>query len=85
MVGQKLLFKYVIAGVIQFNQGASKVTFKARGRAISKAVSAAEILRSRFLQELVEIDSVRIGRKIIREEKGERLVSTIEITLARKN
>ncbi|HDD34171.1 MAG TPA: DNA-binding protein, partial [Thermofilaceae archaeon] len=45
LVGQKPVMNYVLAAVIQFNQGAQRVILKARGRSISKAVDAAEIVR----------------------------------------
>jgi len=84
LVGQKPVMNYVLAAVIQFNQGAGKVLFKARGRSISKAVDAAEIVRSRFLPGQVDITEVNIGSEKVGEPGKERVVSTIEITLEKK-
>ncbi len=41
---------YVLAVLTQFNSGATEVSIKARGRAISRAVDVAEIVRKRFCQ-----------------------------------
>lgn len=84
LVGNKPTMNYVLATVIQFNQGASKVSIKARGKAISKAVDAAQITQSRFLQGQVEVKDVKIGTERVGEPGQERNVSTIEIVLARK-
>ena len=84
LVGQKPVMNYVLATVIQFNQGAQRVILKARGRAISKAVDAAEIVRTRFLQGQVDIASIKIGSEKVGEPGKERIVSIIEIVLERK-
>ncbi len=84
LVGNKNVMNYVLATVIQFNQGAKRVTIKARGRAISKAVDTAEIVRSRFLQGEVDVTDVRIGSEEIGDEANRRMVSVIEIILERK-
>ena len=73
---------YVLACVIQFNQGAKEVRIVARGRAISKAVDVAEIVRQRFLPEGVKLGKITLGTETMgttAEEK--RNVSTIEIQL----
>jgi len=74
---------YVLATVIQFNQGVQRVLIKARGRAISKAVDTAEITRTRFLQNQVDIKNIKIGSEKVGEPGKERTVSTIEIVLER--
>jgi len=84
LVGQKSVMNYVLATVIQFNQGVKRVSLKARGRAISKAVDAAEIVRTRFLPGNVDIAAVKIGSEKVGEPGKERVVSTIEIVLERK-
>ena len=83
LVGQKPVMNYVLAAVIQFNQGAKKVVFKARGRSISKAVDAAEIVR-RFMEGKVDITAVNIGSEKVGEPGKERVVSTIEIIVEKK-
>ncbi len=83
-VGNKNVMNYVLATVIQFNQGVKRVTIKARGRAISKAVDTAEIVRSRFLKDEVDVKEIRIGSEQIGDENNKRTVSVIEIVLERK-
>ena len=86
-VGRKPPTNYALAVVTAFNaSNAEKVVLKARGRAISTAVDAAEITRQRFLKD-VEIDKIEIGSEDVpgREENRTRTVSTIEITLKRSS
>ncbi len=52
-VGDKPVMNYVLAVMTQFNKPVSSVILKARGRAISRAVDAAEITRNRFMPNLV--------------------------------
>uniref|UniRef100_A0A7C4FBN4 DNA/RNA-binding protein Alba n=1 Tax=Thermofilum pendens TaxID=2269 RepID=A0A7C4FBN4_THEPE len=84
LVGNKSVMNYVLATVIQFNQGAKRVLIKARGRAISRAVDVAEIVRNRFLKDEVDIAGVRISSEPVGEGEKRRNVSTIEIILERK-
>ena len=84
-VGQKPPMSYVLAVVTQFNTGGSdEVILKARGRAISTAVDAAEITRNRFFTD-AELKEVKIGTEsITNEEERTSNVSSIEICLAKK-
>ena len=80
-VGNKNLMSYVLACVTQLNRGASEIVVKARGRAISRAVDVAEVLKNRFLKE-VGIEDVQIGTEVIRTAEGKDInVSAIEITI----
>ncbi|WP_424359612.1 DNA-binding protein Alba [Methanocella sp. MCL-LM] len=82
-VGNKPVMNYVLAAVTQFNEGAKEVTIKARGRAISRAVDTAEVVRHRFLTD-VQIDRIQISTEELDSEKGEKInVSSIEIFLKR--
>ena len=86
-VGRKPPTNYVMAVVTAFNvSNAEQIVLKARGRAISTAVDAAEITRRQFLKD-VEIDKIEIGSEDIqvKEENRTRTVSTIEITLKRSS
>ncbi|NIN51793.1 MAG: DNA-binding protein Alba [Nitrososphaeria archaeon] len=81
-IGKKPLMSYALAALLQFNAGHNEVIIKARGRAISKAVDVAEIIRRRLFADRVDIGDVRIGTEIVGEDM--RNVSTIEIVLGRK-
>jgi len=84
-VGQKPVMNYVLATLTQFNEGAEKVILKARGKAISRAVDVAEIVRNRFLPN-VDIENIKIDTEELESEQGRKVnVSTIEIVLAKKS
>jgi archaea-specific DNA-binding protein len=81
-VGNKPPMSYVLAVVTQFNGGSDSVYIKARGRAISRAVDTAEIVRNRFVKDAV-IKDIQIGTESITNEEGRSSnVSSIEITLS---
>ena len=84
-VGSKPPMSYVLAIITQFNtSGSDEVVIKARGRAISTAVDAAEITRNRFATDK-EVKEIKIGTESITNEEGRTSnVSTIEISLAKK-
>ncbi len=79
-IGTKPVMNYVLAVITQFNMGSGEVTLKARGKAVSRAVDAAEITKNRFLQNVVVRD-IRIGTEELQAESGTINVSTIEIVL----
>jgi DNA-binding protein len=82
-VGNKPPMSYVLAVVTQFNSGSNEVVIKARGRAISRAVDAAEITRNRFVTD-AKIKEIRIGTEAITNEEGRTSnVSSIEIALTK--
>jgi archaea-specific DNA-binding protein len=83
-VGNKPPMSYVLAVVTQFNGGSDIVMIKARGRAISRAVDTAEIVRNRFVKD-AKVKDIVIGTEIITNEEGRSSnVSSIEITLSTK-
>ena len=83
-VGNKPPMSYVLAVVTQFNGGSDEVVIKARGRAISRAVDAAEITRNRFVTN-AKIKDIKIGTESITNEEGRNSnVSSIEISLSVK-
>ena len=82
-VGKKPTMNYVLAVVTQFNSGTNAVVLKARGRAISKAVDVAEIVRNRFVPTL-KYGNVKIGTETLQSEKGDTNVSSIEIEMKRE-
>jgi DNA-binding protein len=83
-VGNKPVMNYVLATLTQFNEGAEEVVVKARGKAISRAVDVAEIVRNRFLPN-VGVKEIKIDTEELDSEQGRKVnVSTIEITLAKQ-
>ncbi|HHN81759.1 MAG TPA: DNA-binding protein Alba [Methanomicrobia archaeon] len=80
-VGNKPPMSYVLAVTTQFNNGANEVVLKARGKAISRAVDVAEIVRNRFIPEAL-VDAITTGtEELPRKEGGTTNTSTIEIVL----
>ena len=81
-IGNKPTMSYVSAIVLQFTSGRREVSLKARGKAISKAVDVAEIVRNKFLQDL-KVKNTIIGTQEI-DDGGEKIsVSSIEIILVK--
>lgn len=82
-IGQKPVMNYVLAVVTQFNNGSREVAIKARGRAISKAVDTAEVVRNKFLTD-VQVKEIKIGTEELTRGEGEVInVSSIEVFLNR--
>jgi len=81
-VGRKETMAYVLAVVTKFSAGEKTVTVKARGRAISRAVDVAEIVRQRFVTD-TNVTDIQIATEEVQDEKGVMRVSSIEITLAK--
>ncbi len=79
-IGRKPAMNYVLAVVTQFNSGSKEVVVKARGRAISRAVDVAEIVRNRFVPD-AKIKNIEIATEAIEEEGRTANVSSIEIFL----
>ncbi|MDI6723844.1 MAG: DNA-binding protein Alba [Methanobacterium sp.] len=82
-IGNKPVMNYVLAVVTQMNGGTSEVILKARGRAISRAVDVAEIVRNRFISD-VDIGNIDICTEEIMSNEGTATnVSAIEIQLCK--
>ena len=86
-IGSKTPMDYVLAIITGLSaSNAKEITLKARGRAITTAVDAAEITRRRFLKDL-KISRITIGTEEMPAREGEgraRMVSTIEIALTKE-
>jgi DNA-binding protein len=83
-IGNKPVMNYVLAVVTQMNGEFSEVILKARGRAISRAVDTAEIVKNRFLTD-VEVGNINISTEEILNNEGiSSNVSAIEINLTRQ-
>jgi len=83
-IGKKATMNYVLAVVSQVNSGCNDVCIKARGRAISKAVDVAEIVKNRFVHGL-DYKDVKIATETLPGlDGGSANVSSIEIYLSAK-
>ncbi|MCC7572033.1 MAG: DNA-binding protein Alba [Candidatus Methanofastidiosum sp.] len=83
-VGSKPVMNYVLAVVTQLNnKETDNVVIKARGRAISRAVDVAEIVRNKFVVD-VNVQQISTSTETItRDDNSSANVSAIEITLKR--
>ena len=83
-IGKKPFMNYVTGVVMQFNSGVNKVTVKARGKYISRAVDVAEVVRNRFVKES-KLDEIKIASEEFEGDDGKKVrISTIEITLVKE-
>ena len=79
-IGNKPVMNYVLAVVTQINEFDS-VTLRARGKAISRAVDTAEIVRNSFVQE-ADVTDIQISTEEVENYNDEKTnVSVIEIKI----
>ena len=83
-VGSKPVMNYVLAVVTQFGEGSESVCIRARGKAISRAVDTAEIVRNRFVPEAV-IKDIRISTEEVENYNNTTNVSIIEILIEKSD
>lgn len=82
-IGTKPVMNYVLAVVTQMNGGTSEVMLKARGRAISRAVDVAEIVRNKFILD-AELRNIDISTEEVSNREGSNSnISAIEIQLSK--
>lgn len=82
-VGTKPVMAYVLAVVTQFNEGSKEVIIKARGRAISRAVDTAEVVRNKFLRD-TKVKEIKTGTEELDGREGGKIsTSSIEIFLTK--
>lgn len=80
-VGSKPVMNYVLVVVTQFNEGNNGVVLRARGKAISRAVDTAEIVRNRFVPDS-DVTDIQISTEEIENFNNEKTnVSIIEISM----
>ena len=80
-VGSKPVMNYVLAVVTQFNEGNNGVVLRARGKAISRAVDTAEIVRNRFVPDS-DVTDIQLSTEEIENFNNEKTnVSIIEISM----
>jgi len=82
-IGRKPVMAYCLAVMTALKAEDSEVTLMARGRAISKAVDVAEVVRNQFVADL-SVKDIRIGTERLENEDGSpRNISNISIQLAK--
>ena len=82
-IGRKPVMAYCLAVMTALRDDNAEVTLMARGRAISKAVDVAEVVRNQFLSDL-SISDISIGTEQLEtEEGGQRNISNIAISMAK--
>jgi len=84
-IGKKPLMAYVTSTLIQLaNQ--PKISIKARGLSIGRAVDVAQIIARKTENAGYSIGNITIGSELLKSEDGrDRNVSTIEIEVKRNN
>jgi len=86
-IGKKPFMRYIMAAMaIILNEKPSKIRIVARGRAISRAVDLAEVLRTRYLPGIIDVEDIKISTDEIQNQETGRVdrVSTIEIVMSLK-
>ena len=84
-IGSKPPMTYVMVVISAFrDSGSDHVVLKARGRAISRAVDVAEILRNRYMPDVKATEIVSGTEQLPSHDGGTRGVSTLSITLERE-
>ncbi len=79
-VGRKPSMAYVLGVLTQFSDGQKEVHIRARGKAISRAVDVAEIVKKRFATD-AKITDIQTGTEEMEtQEKTKLNVSTIDKT-----
>ncbi|MGB9728806.1 MAG: DNA-binding protein Alba [Thermoprotei archaeon] len=81
LIGKKPIMTYVTAVLTQFTRGNKKIILKARGKAITSAVTVAELLKNKILPGQIKISNISIGTESVGKGNEIRDVSTIEIVL----
>jgi DNA-binding protein len=84
-IGKKPLMAYVTSSLIQLaNQ--PKISIKARGLSIGRAVDVAQIIARKTENAGYTIGNIKIGSELLKSEDGrDRNVSTIDIEVKRNN
>jgi DNA-binding protein len=82
-IGRKPVMAYTLAVMTALKGDSKDVTLMARGRAISKAVDVAEVVRNQFLESL-KVKGISIGTEELENEDGTtRNISNIAINLGK--
>jgi len=82
-IGRKPVMAYCLAVMTSLKDAQAEVILMARGRAISKAVDVAEVVRNQFISDL-SVKEISIGTEQLETEDGSpRNISNISIVLAK--
>ena len=82
-IGRKPVMAYCLAVMTALKDANAEVTLMARGRAISKAVDVAEVVRNQFISDL-SVKEISIGTEQLETEDGSpRNISNIAIVLSK--
>jgi len=82
-IGRKPVMAYCLAVMTALKGDESEVILMARGRAISKAVDVAEVVRNQFLTDL-NVKDIKIGTEVLENEDGSpRNISKIAVVLGK--
>jgi DNA-binding protein len=82
-IGRKPVMAYCLAVMTALKGEDTEVALMARGRAISKAVDVAEVVKNQFISDLV-VKDISIGtERLETEEGGPRNISNITIMLSK--
>ena len=82
-IGKKPIMSYALSGVMQLTQY-PEVVLRARGKAISSAVDVAEVMINRLGGGKFVVRSIEIDTDVVGEGAERRNVSTIRISVGRK-
>jgi len=79
----KPVLNYVTACITLFNRGEQRIRLRARGRAINVAVEVVQLLRSRFMKDVV-IKAAKIDGDVVMGKDGVPFrVAVLELELVR--
>jgi DNA-binding protein len=79
----KPVLNYVTACITLFNRGEQRIRLRARGKAINVAVEVVQLLRSRFMRDVV-ISAAKIDGDVVVGKDGVPFrVAVLELELAR--
>lgn len=77
--------EYVLAALMDYHAGVSKIVVKGRGFMVCKAVDVANEIISRLGEDVAEVENVDIYTEKVREKNRMVRRTTIEITIKIKS
>ena len=80
-IGTKPVKQYALKVLSEF-QTVQRITLKARGKAIIHAVDVNEVLKNRFMKDLIKVVDIKTNTETVTNEEGKSSnISSIEITI----